>query len=179
MSSPSHPTLRSRPSYAARERAANRLREACADERLSLQTFVARLELAYAARTEAEIDRLFADLPEPGWLSRLAFTAVNAVSRWTYQLGEAWREPRTRRLALSTRQDILLGRSGACDYVIGDPDVSRRHARLRYRDGTWWLADIGSVNGTYVNGWRVADEIEVRPGDEVWFGHAHFILAAP
>ena len=168
-----------RPSYADRERAADRLREACADDRLSLDTFAERLDVAYAARTEAELARLFADLPKPRWLSRLAYTAVNAASRWTYQLGEAWREPRARRLSLCTRHDVLLGRSQACDYVIGDPDVSRRHARLRHRDGRWWLADIGSANGTYVNGWRVAEEFEVRPGDEVWFGHAHFILAAP
>ncbi|HMC72229.1 MAG TPA: FHA domain-containing protein, partial [Mycobacteriales bacterium] len=91
----------------------------------------------------------------------------------------AWREPRTRRLPLSTRDDVSLGRSRSCDCVIGDADVSRRHARLRHRDGRWWLADTGSANGTYVNGWRVTDELEVRPGDEVAFGHAHFILDAP
>ena len=105
-----------RPSYADRERAADRLREACADDRLSLDTFAERLDVAYAARTEAELARLFADLPEPSWLSRLAFTAVNAASRWTYKLGEAWREPRARRLS---RAYPLAG-TGAAVRVLPD-----------------------------------------------------------
>ena len=41
------------------------------------------------------------------------------------------------------------------------------------------LTDEGSLNGTYVNGWRVADEIRVRPGDEVRIGESRFILVAP
>jgi hypothetical protein len=179
VSSHSRLAAQPRPSSAARERAADRLREACADDRLSLQTFAARLDLAYAARTEAELTRLFADLAEPSWFGRMAFRAVTAVSRWTSQLDAAWREPRTRRISLSTGPDVFVGRSRSCECVIGDPDVSRRHARLRHADGRWWLADMGSANGTYVNGWRVADEVEVRPGDEVWFGDAHFILERP
>jgi len=179
VSSHRRPAAQPRPSSAERERAADRLREACADDRLSLQTFAARLELAYAAQTEAELARLFADLPEPSWFGRVALRAVTAASRWTSQLDAAWREPRTRRLSLSTGADVLLGRSPLCDCVIADPDVSRRHARLRHGDGRWWLADMRSANGTYVNGWRVSNEVEVQPGDEVSFGDAHFILEAP
>jgi hypothetical protein len=179
MSGGPRPAVHPRPSGVDRERAADRLRKACAEDRLSVQTFAARLELAYSARTEAELARLFSDLPEPRLFNRLVFAAAKSVSRWTDQLVEAWREPRTRRLALTTHDDVVLGRSRMCDCVIGEPRVSRRHARLRYRDGSWWLVDLGSSNGTFVNGWRVWDETEVRPGDEISFGDARFILAAP
>ena len=50
---------------------------------------------------------------------------------------------------------------------------------LNYRAGTWTLADTGSTNGTFVNGWRLADPIVVRPGDEVLFGMSRFILVPP
>jgi pSer/pThr/pTyr-binding forkhead associated (FHA) protein len=41
------------------------------------------------------------------------------------------------------------------------------------------LSDLGSANGTYLNGWRVSREIDVQPGDQVSFGDARFILDGP
>ena len=63
--------------------------------------------------------------------------------------------------------------------MLGDPTVSRKHARLSYRDGKWWLADLASTNGTRLNGWRVVEEVEVLPGDRVSFGGARYRLTAP
>jgi pSer/pThr/pTyr-binding forkhead associated (FHA) protein len=73
----------------------------------------------------------------------------------------------------------VLGRSDDCDCVLNDPTVSRSHARLSFRDGSWWLGDLGSANGTRVNGWRVIGEVEVRPGDSVSFGAARYRLTMP
>jgi pSer/pThr/pTyr-binding forkhead associated (FHA) protein len=53
--------------------------------------------------------------------------------------------------------------------------VSRRHAVLELRDGTWRLRDLSSRNGTWVNGRRTTD-VEVRRGDELQFGAALFRL---
>ena len=54
--------------------------------------------------------------------------------------------------------------------MVADPSVSRRHAQLR-RDGKrWLLRDLGSRNGTRLNGARVTEEIEVRPGDQLSLG---------
>lgn len=59
--------------------------------------------------------------------------------------------------------------SSSCQIVLGDDTVSRRHAELRFEDGRWLLRDLGSSNGTYVNGRWVA-EAEVRPGDVIHLG---------
>jgi pSer/pThr/pTyr-binding forkhead associated (FHA) protein len=58
--------------------------------------------------------------------------------------------------------------------------VSRRHARLeREETAGWLLTDLGSRNGTRVNGWRVRDSVQVRPGDLVRFGDVVYVLGAP
>ena len=64
---------------------------------------------------------------------------------------------------------LVLGRSPGCQLVFADDTVSRRHAELRFSDGRWMLRDLGSVNGTWVNGRRVM-EAEVAPGDDVQLG---------
>ena len=53
--------------------------------------------------------------------------------------------------------------------MLGDDTVSRRHAELRFEDDRWMLRDLGSSNGTYVNG-RLVAEAEVRAGDVVHLG---------
>src|SRR5471032_1937978 len=88
------PQTRSRVSAAERERIAERLRGACADERLSVETFIARLDSVYSVRTHADLAQLVADIPEPNWLSRTCLDAVTSASRWLHQVGAAWREPR-------------------------------------------------------------------------------------
>lgn len=73
---------------------------------------------------------------------------------------------------------FTIGRDYRCDMAIDDITVSRRHARLeRGEAGGWLLADLGSRNGTRVNGWRVRDPVEVRAGDLVRFGDAEYVLA--
>jgi hypothetical protein len=72
---------------------------------------------------------------------------------------------------------LLIGRSRRCDFVVADPSVSRRHALLlRGRDG-WTLYDLGSTNGTRVNGWRVERAV-LRTGDEVELGGTAFRFAS-
>jgi hypothetical protein len=168
-----------RPSAVERERAADVLRHACAEERVSPDTLARRLDLVYAARTRMELDRLTADVAEPGPVRRAALAAVAWVSRSTHDLGAAWRAPRTPRLMLPRRAELVIGRSPWSDFVVADPAVSHRHALLTYTAGTWTLADAGSTNGTFVNGWRIADPIVVRPGDELLLGRSRFILAPP
>jgi hypothetical protein len=165
-----------RPSFDDRERVASRLRGACAEDRLSVDTLSHRLELAYTARSHDELEWLVADLPQPSVVMRAALTAVTVVSRWSRQLEAAWREPRTPRLTLPTHKRTIVGRSRSSGCVLADPTVSRAHAVIGYADGAWSLRDLGSTNGTYVNGRRITGETEVRPGDEVAFGAVRFLL---
>ena len=77
-----------------------------------------------------------------------------------------------RRSVLSGER-VLLGRSRECDVVVGDPNVSRRHAEIRREGGGWTVADLGSTNGIKVNGRRV-DQAALEPGDRVTLGLTEF-----
>lgn len=65
---------------------------------------------------------------------------------------------------------VTLGRSRQCDVVLPDPNVSRRHAEIRPRGASWVLVDLGSTNGSQVNGRRVDGAEPLRPGDEIELG---------
>ncbi|MEU0742961.1 FHA domain-containing protein [Streptomyces sp. NPDC006134] len=72
---------------------------------------------------------------------------------------------------------VRIGRAAGNDLVVDDLVVSRRHAELRaLPDGTYEIADLGSHNGTYLNGRRVT-RAPVGPGDVVGIGHSAFCLA--
>jgi pSer/pThr/pTyr-binding forkhead associated (FHA) protein len=67
---------------------------------------------------------------------------------------------------------VVIGRHADSDFVIDDRTVSRRHAAI-HREGPFWiLEDLGSTNGTRVNGDRVTGRAAIRPGDEIGFGAA-------
>lgn len=63
-----------------------------------------------------------------------------------------------------------IGRSRQCDVVLTDPNVSRRHADLRPRGGSWVLSDLGATNGVLLNGRRIEAPEVVRPGDRIELG---------
>jgi len=71
-----------------------------------------------------------------------------------------------------------IGRDSRCDLLIEDTSVSRWHARLERAVGRWILTDLGSTNGTRLNGWRVHRPVPVQPGDQVSFGSARFVVRA-
>lgn len=70
----------------------------------------------------------------------------------------------------------LIGRLPSCDLVLGDPSVSRQHARIRATDGRCFVEDTGSRFGTYLNGQRLAAETEVAAGDTLQMGEVTFTL---
>jgi hypothetical protein len=75
-----------------------------------------------------------------------------------------------------TATTFSIGRDRDCDLSVDNLTVSRVHARLdRTADG-WVLVDLGSTNGTRVNGWLVRDRVEVRAGDLVRFGEIEYAL---
>jgi pSer/pThr/pTyr-binding forkhead associated (FHA) protein len=75
--------------------------------------------------------------------------------------------PRPRRTTI-----YAIGRSGGSDFVIDDRTVSRHHATIRREGAFWVLVDVGSTNGTRVNGVRIDGRSVIRPGDELGFGAA-------
>jgi hypothetical protein len=66
---------------------------------------------------------------------------------------------------------IILGREEACDFLLDDQTVSSHHARLAYRKQQWWLEDLASTNGTFLNGDAVTTPVVITHGDELRLGH--------
>lgn len=62
---------------------------------------------------------------------------------------------------------IVIGRSPGCELVLPDPLLSRRHARLFRRNDRWYLEDLGSRNGTRLNGRPLEAATELKPGDTI------------
>jgi hypothetical protein len=74
-----------------------------------------------------------------------------------------------------TRDPVVIGRLSTNDVVLSDPNVSRRHAELR-RDGErWMLVDLGSTNGSVVNG-KAVKEHTLEDGDRLSFGQSELIF---
>lgn len=64
-----------------------------------------------------------------------------------------------------------IGRSSTCDLMLQDSKVSRKHVVInRQAGGEFWLSDLGSANGTYVNQLRVSQPVRLRSGDEIRIG---------
>lgn len=74
------------------------------------------------------------------------------------------------------RGELVLGRDRNCDAVVVEPTISRQHARLGFDGERFWVVDLGSSVGTWVNGERVSER-ELRLGDKVRFGQAEFEVA--
>jgi hypothetical protein len=174
-------TYPARLSDAERDKALRALRDDVALGRLSHDTFVRRMELALAARRADELAALTSDLLTEGRLSRLVFGTVEAVSGFTVRLRRAWQAERLPKLLLPHPGDghpLRIGRDPASGLRLSHESVSRVHAELRRQDAVWVLRDLGSTNGTTVNGRRVTGAAVVREGDLVGFGQMSFRLSA-
>src|ERR1700751_3882228 len=64
------------------------------------------------------------------------------------------------------------GPSRQCEVVIDDANVSRQHAEIRPRGGSWVLTDLGSTNGSSLNGRRIEGPEGIKPGDEIEGGRS-------
>jgi len=71
--------------------------------------------------------------------------------------------------------DVVIGREGA-DLTIDDPELSRRHARVKPVDGGVEIEDLGSTNGTFVNGERVAGPVRVTTGASMDVGESRIAV---
>jgi pSer/pThr/pTyr-binding forkhead associated (FHA) protein len=75
-------------------------------------------------------------------------------------------KPRSVRLDAST----TIGRSVECELRLDDTYVSQQHARIFDRSGNWYVEDLGSTNGTFVNEQRLVAPAMLTPGDKIRVG---------
>jgi Domain of unknown function (DUF1707)/Inner membrane component of T3SS, cytoplasmic domain len=183
-----------RASDAERDHAIGELRDRFAEGRLSQETFLVRMDAALKAKDRAELSELFTDLPaevkrlRSGLRERLSLLRMAMTGR-TSRSTRRLRAPRAHihhpqpilpppPLPLPPQPDrrFTIGRAMACDFTLADLSVSRWHARLYREDEQWLISDLGSTNGTRLNGWRVTTGVPVRPGDHVSFGSMSFVI---
>ena len=164
---------------AERERALAVLREGAAQGRLSHDTFLFRMERVLVARRPDDLALLTADLTTESTWTRRVVGAVEKMSAFTAKLGRAWQAERLPKLLLPQPgpHPLRIGRDPVNGLRLSHETVSRLHAELFQQGGMWVLRDLGSTNGTTVNGRRVTGAVVVRAGDAVGFGQMAFRLS--
>ena len=182
-----------RASDAERDHAIGELRNRFAEGRLSQETFLCRMDAALNARDRSELNELFTDLPVPvpERPARRLRDKLASLIRPARPAGSGTRLLNIHRpaglpaptatlppLRLPPQPDrrFTIGRALACDFTLADLSVSRWHARMHSDGDEWLLSDLGSTNGTRLNGWRVTTGVPVKPGDQVTFGSVSFVI---
>ncbi|WP_281901856.1 DUF1707 and FHA domain-containing protein [Phytohabitans aurantiacus] len=156
-------------SHRERQDAVRALRDGARDGRLSEVTFVTRLRMALEARRRSELKAVVGDLPARGVLAR-ARMLLDRATRSLSRPAVAAAVPEMQLRLPPAPGSYVIGRDNACDLRLADDTVSRRHAVLTGNDGQWTLSDLGSTNGSRINGWKLQAPSPVRPGDVVDLG---------
>lgn len=156
---------------ASRRHLAARLNAAYADGLLSAETFAWRVErlLGQPVIDPAALVGDISFRAGGGWRAWWTRLRTSAHARYAARRGQS-----ELLLALDWTgacEELLIGRHHACDVVLSNPKVSRRHARMVFRDGSWIIQDLESTNGTVVNGAAVI-RYALRPGDHLVLGGA-------
>ena len=75
-------------------------------------------------------------------------------------------------------KDMIVGRDPKGDIVLDDGKVSREHARFVFNNGRWAILDLGSANGTYLNGQKISGQQQLANGDEIKIGDSILVFGS-
>lgn len=147
-----------------RDRALQMLGDQVAEGRMSNETFERRVDQVLRARSQAELADIVHDLPPTGRVVNRLTGIISSVSQATARIEAAWRAPRLPRFMLPpvSLTRIVVGRAPGCQFILTDLTVSRFHAEIYQDEESWMVSDLGSMNGTRVNGWRLTGPARVR-----------------
>jgi len=81
------------------------------------------------------------------------------------------------RISLNPAAVCTLGRSQSSTIFLNDVSISRQHAQVTFRDGSFWIEDLGSKNGTKVGGRRIDGATALKPGDPIQLGSVHLVFS--
>jgi pSer/pThr/pTyr-binding forkhead associated (FHA) protein len=112
------------------------------------------------------------------WLFRdLRQDSRRISSRRTPSLTLSQDASRSRESLIFNRSQVTLGRNPACDCVVDLDTISSIHARFYYRQGHWWIEDLNSTNGTYLNEERITIPVVLAPNDRLRFGEIEYSIS--
>lgn len=74
--------------------------------------------------------------------------------------------------------EIYLGRGKDNEIVIKDPYISKKHLKIVKDEGNYYLEDLGSANGTFLNGDKVLDVVKLKNGDRIRIGQIEFLYVS-
>jgi hypothetical protein len=130
---------------------------------------------ALDARRRNELDHLVADLPSRSPVRELRRRLRAFLDGLTAPGTTTWSGPQVADLAYPrVPGQYVIGRAYDADLHLDFATVSRRHALLSYLDNTWTITDLGSRNGTWLNGWRLPAAAPLLPGDLLDIGCCRF-----
>ena len=113
-------------------------------------------------------------------IGALVSTAGGRMERrgegWPWRVISRSGRRRADRCCRLTSERCTIGSSADSDLVVDDGSVSRAHALFEQLGGAWFVEDLGSRNGTYLNGQRITGRRVVRPGDEIRLGVVRVVL---
>lgn len=78
----------------------------------------------------------------------------------------------------SLDKDTTIGRGNQNNIIIKDPYISKRHLKIVKDEGDYYLEDLGSVNGTFVNGDKIMDVVKLKNGDRIRLGQVEFLFVS-
>ena len=76
----------------------------------------------------------------------------------------------------SIDETITLGRNGQNNIIVKDPFISKKHFQIIEDEGDYYLEDLNSANGTYLNGDKIFDAVQLEDGDIVRAGQIEFLF---
>jgi len=79
--------------------------------------------------------------------------------------------------SLQKRDSVVIGRGSECDVVIKDAKASRQHCKLSRKEDGFLLEDLGSRNGTLVNGSKITEPVLLKANQTFQVGDTMFYLA--